>query len=665
MDTPKQAKQRIAELTKYLETQNRHYYEEDAPQVSDFDYDQAMGELLSLEAAYPEWAAVDSPTKRVGGRPLEAFQKVVYTTPKLSLSNAFNAGELIEFDQRVRKICPDVVYCLEQKFDGLTVVLNYEEGLFVRGSTRGDGQIGEDVTENLRTIPSIPLRLTEPVTLEVRGEVLMDKAGFEKLNEARALADEPLFANPRNAAAGSIRQLDSKLAASRPLRIFVFNLERIENRQFETHEEAFSFLSHWGFHTSPITLCSTMDAVITHIEEMEAGGRNALPYEIDGMVIKVDDLRDREELGDTSKSPRWAIAYKFPPEQTATKLRDITVQVGRTGALTPVAELTPVPLAGSVIARATLHNADYITEKDIRIGDEVIIQKAGDVIPEVVRSVAGKRNGTEKIFEMPAHCPVCGSPTFRLPEEAVTKCVNFDCPAQVFRRMTHFVSRDAMNIDGMGPAIIRQMMDAALLTNVVDIYHLKEHQTELVALEKMGEKSVDNLLEAIEASKDQPLSKLIFALGIPLVGANGAKLLARAFGSMDAFMAADEEALLSVEDVGTKMAAEIQDFFATEANREMILALKAARVNMTEKSESSSSILEGRTFVLTGTLPTMGRREAKALLETNGAKVSGSVSKKTDFVLAGGKPGSKEAKAQELGIPIIDEEALLAMLAQP
>ncbi|MEA5073456.1 MAG: NAD-dependent DNA ligase LigA [Eubacterium aggregans] len=665
MDTPKQAKQRIAELTKYLETQNRHYYEEDAPQVSDFDYDQAMGELLSLEEAYPQWAAADSPTKRVGGRPLEAFQKVVYQTPKLSLSNAFNAGELIEFDQRVRKICPDVVYCLEQKFDGLTVVLNYEEGLFVRGSTRGDGQIGEDVTENLRTIPSIPLRLTEPVTLEVRGEVLMDKAGFEKLNEARALADEPLFANPRNAAAGSIRQLDSKLAASRPLKIFVFNLERIEDRQFETHEEAFSFLSRCGFHTSPITRCSTMDAVITHIEAMEAGGRNALPYEIDGMVIKVDDLRDREELGDTSKSPRWAIAYKFPPEQTATRLRDITVQVGRTGALTPVAELTPVPLAGSVIARATLHNADYITEKDIRIGDEVIIQKAGDVIPEVVRSVADKRNGSEKIFEMPAHCPVCGSPTFRLTGEAVTKCVNFDCPAQVFRRMAHFVSRDAMNIDGMGPAIIRQMMDAELLTNVVDIYHLKEHQPELIALEKMGEKSVDNLLAAIEASKAQPLSKLIFALGIPLVGANGAKLLAQAFGSMDTFMAADEEALLSVEDVGTKMAAEVRDFFATEANRKMIAALKAAKVNMTEKSESTSSILEGRTFVLTGTLPTMGRREAKALLEANGAKVSGSVSKKTDFVLAGGKPGSKEAKAQELGIPIIDEEALMAMLAQP
>jgi len=653
---------RMDELMGFIEDQNRHYYDEDAPRVSDFEYDRAMQELLALEEANPELAREDSPTQRVGGKPSDAFSKVRYDRPKLSLADAFSPGELMDFDQRVRKVCPEVQYCLENKFDGLTVVLNYEEGRLVRGSTRGDGAVGEDVTANLKTVRSIPLRLTKPVTLEVRGEVLIYKEGFAALNAKREAEGEALFANPRNAAAGSIRQLDPKLAASRPLSIFIFNLESIEGFSFETHQEAFAFLTECGFKTSPITLCDTMEQVTDHIEAMRQGGRAALPYEIDGMVIKVNDLRQREELGDTSKSPRWAIAYKFPPEQTETTVEDITVQVGRTGALTPVAELTTVPLAGSMISRATLHNEDYIREKDIRIGDRVVIQKAGDVIPEVVRSLPEKRTGEEKPFAMPESCPVCGSKTFRVPGEAVTKCVNMDCPAQVFRRIVHFASRDAMNIEGMGGAVVRQLLDHGLVTTVVDIYHLEDHRNELEALEKMGRKSVDNLLAAIEASKGQPLGKLIFALGIPLVGANGAQLLAAHFGDMDLLVAATAEELLTIDDIGDKMAAEIVDFFLTPANLDTIGALKEAGLTMTQGAAAAAADLAGLTFVLTGTLPTMGRREAKALLEAHGAKVTGSVSKKTDYVLAGESPGSKAEKAQSLGIPIIDEATFKEMI---
>lgn len=649
-------------LVAYLEAQNRHYYEEDTPQVSDFDYDAAMKTLQTLEAQWPELARPDSPTRRVGGKALDGFQKVSYKRPKLSLANAFNPGELRDFDARVRKTCPDALYCLENKFDGLTVVLRYEHGLFVQGSTRGDGQVGEDVTENLKTISTIPLRLTQPVTLEVRGEVFMDKASFTALNEKRNLADEPLFANPRNAAAGSIRQLDPKLAASRPLDIFIFNLESVEDHIFNSHQEAFDHLGEWGFKTSPITPCETMEEVITHIAAMEVGGRQALPYEIDGMVIKVDDLAERERLGDTAKSPRWAIAYKFPPEQTRTQVEAITVQVGRTGALTPVAELRPVPLAGSVIARATLHNADFIAEKDIRIGDTVIIQKAGDVIPEVVRSLTEERTGQETVFTMPENCPACGSPTFRDPGEAVTKCVNIDCPAQVFRRLVHFASRDAMNIDGMGPAVIRQMMDEGMVSTIVDIYHLGTHREALTELSKLGEKSVDKLLAAIDTSRSQPLSKVIFALGIPLVGVSGAALLAKHFKTMDALMVADGQSLVAIPEIGEKMAAEILDFFATQANCQMISELKEIGMNMEEEEAASDTVLAGLTFVLTGTLPSMGRREAKAILEKLGAKVTGSVSKKTNYVLAGGSPGSKEEKAQALGVPIIDEEAFRKMV---
>ncbi len=653
---------RIEGLKEQIETHNHLYYDQDAPEISDFAYDQLMRELIDLETAYPEFKTLDSPSQRVGGKPSEAFEKVTYTTPKLSLGNAFNAGELKDFDNRVRKVCPDATYCLEQKFDGLTVVLNYEDGVLVRGATRGDGVVGENVTQNLRTVKTIPLRLTEPVTLEVRGEVLIYKEDFKKLNAEREAQDEPLFANPRNAAAGSIRQLDPKLAAARPLDIFIFNLEYCEDRTFKSHEESFAFLEHCGFKVSPISRYDSIEAVIDAIDAMEHGGRDALPYEIDGMVIKVNDLAMRAQLGETAKSPRWATAYKFSPEQTVTKVEGITVQVGRTGALTPVAELTPVALAGSVISRATLHNADFIREKDIRIGDQVVIQKAGDVIPEVDHSLPEKRTGSEMIFTMPETCPVCGSKTYRVPGEAVTKCLNMDCPAQVFRKMVHFVSRDAMNIDGMGKAVVKQLLDHQLITTIVDIYHLKDQREALIELEKMGEKSVDNLLAAIERSKEQSLSKLIFALGIPLVGAGGAKILAGHYGSMEALIAAEQEDLRSIHDIGDKMAMEIVDFFKTEANLKIVEGLKEAGVQMTETQSETTSELEGKIFVLTGTLPTMGRREAKEILESHGAKVTGSVSKKTDYVLAGENPGSKAEKAQALGIEIIDEARFKAMI---
>ncbi|MBQ3335596.1 MAG: NAD-dependent DNA ligase LigA [Eubacteriaceae bacterium] len=665
MEKSHEALSEMNRLIAYIEEQNRRYYDEDAPAVSDYDYDRALRRLEDLEAAHPELKRPDSPTERVGGTPSEAFDKVSYTTPKLSLADAFSYEELRAFDERVRKTVPDARYCLENKFDGLTVVLNYENGLFVRGSTRGDGRVGEDITANLKTIRHIPLRLSEPVTLEVRGEVLMFKAGFAALNAERDARGEALFANPRNAAAGSIRQLDPKLCAERPLDIFVFNLESADDLTFASHNESLTYLKKLGFYVSPVGVYNSMDEIITAIEAMRAGGRDALPYEIDGMVIKVDDIAQRAILGQTAKTPRWAIAYKFPPEEKETVVKSVTVQVGRTGALTPVAELDPVLLAGSTISRATLHNADYIAEKDIRIGDHVLIRKAGDVIPEVVRPLTDKRDGTETAFDMPESCPECGEKTVRLPGEAVTKCVNVNCPAQIFRRIVHFASRDAMNIEGLGPAVVRALLDRRLICDMTDIYALAERREDMVAIDKMGEKSVDNLIEAIETSKSRPLSKLVFALGIPLVGQSGAAALAAHFGSMDAIEAASFEQLTAIADVGPRMAEAIIDFFDSEANQIMIATLKTAGLTMTEAAPSESDAsLAGKTFVLTGTLPSMGRREAKALLEAHGAKVTGSVSKKTDFVVAGENPGSKAEKAASLGIPIIDEQALLDMTKQ-
>jgi len=652
---------RIKDLRKKIAAYNRAYYLDDAPLVSDYDYDQLMQELIALETENPEWITPDSPTQRVGGSPSEGFDKVVYSRPKLSLSNAFEAGDLRDFDRRVRQICPAASYVVEYKFDGLTVVLNYQNGLFVQGATRGDGEVGENVTTNLKTIRTIPLRLSEPVTLEVRGEVFMGKADFEKLNQRRLADDESPFAKPRNAAAGSLRQLDPRLTASRPLDIFVFNLEAVDGFEPKTHIETLDYLKTLGFKTSAVKTFSDIEAIIDYCSLMEAERRN-LPFEIDGLVIKVDELSDRELLGNTSKSPRWAIAYKFAPDQAITTVAAITVQVGRTGALTPVAELAPVSLAGSVISRATLHNEDNISAKDIRIGDHVVIQKAGDVIPEVDHVVFEKRSGNEVVFQMPKRCPVCDEPTFRIAGEAVTKCLNMACPAQLFRKLVHFTSRDAMNIEGLGAGVLRLLMDEKLVINPVDIYHLDEKRAQLVTLEKLGEKSVDNLLAGIEASKKRELSRLIFALGIPLVGARGAKILADHYQNMENLVLAQADDLKAIFEIGEKMATEIVDFFQTPTNIEIIRGLEAAGLKMTQETRLDSQTLAGKTFVLTGTLPTLDRREAKALIETNGGKVAGSVSKKTDFLLSGEKSGSKYEKAQSLGIAIIDEEAFLGLV---
>ncbi len=651
----------IEALRKKIDNYNRAYYQNDQPIVSDYEYDRCLQELIALETAHPELITPDSPTQRVGGSPSESFNKVIYSRPKLSLSNAFEAGDLRDFDRRVRQTCPAASYVVEYKFDGLTVVLNYEKGMFVQGATRGDGAVGENVTTNLKTIRTIPLRLEEPLTLEVRGEVFMAKADFEKLNQRRLEQGESPFANPRNAAAGSLRQLDPKLTAARPLDIFVFNLESAGRPELKTHVETLSYLKKQGFKTSVVKTFDGIEAIIDYCQLMEVE-RRKLPFEIDGLVIKVNELSFRETLGNTTKSPRWAIAYKFAPDQSITTVDAITVQVGRTGALTPVAELTPVLLAGSVISRATLHNEDNIKEKDIRIGDSVVIQKAGDVIPEVDHVVTEKRTGSEVIFQMPKKCPVCGEPTFRIEGEAVTKCLNMACPAQVFRKLVHFTSRDAMNIEGLGPGVLRLLMDQQLVINPIDIYHLDAHKEKLVTLEKMGEKSVENLLTGIEESKKRELSRLIFGLGIPLVGARGAKILAEHYGIMTKIMQAQVADLKEIFEIGEKMATEIVDFFQTPTNIEIINGLAAAGLNMVQETRLDSQTLAGKTFVFTGTLPTLDRREAKALIETNGGKVSSSVSKKTDYLLSGEKSGSKQTKAQELGIAIINEEQFLALV---
>ncbi|MGL4606114.1 MAG: NAD-dependent DNA ligase LigA [Eubacteriaceae bacterium] len=655
---------RIIELRKEIETHTKAYYQDDAPKISDAAFDALMNELIALETEYPKFQSRNSPTQRVGGIVSEGFEKVAYSIPKLSLSNGFSQGDLLDFDRRVRQVFPEVTYAVEYKFDGLTVVLNYEEGYFVQGATRGDGNTGENVTNNLKTIKTIPLKLNKPLTLEVRGEVFIGKTDFKKMNQQREKDQEPLYANPRNAAAGAIRQLDSSLVASRPLDIFVFNLEALQGGNApKTHTETMDFLKDLGFKTSLVKKFNQMEEVVEYVEEMKER-RKSLPFEIDGMVIKVDSLEERKRLGNTAKSPRWAIAYKFPPDQGITYIKDITVQVGRTGALTPVAELEPVLLAGSTISRATLHNEDNIRDKDIRIGDQVVIQKAGDVIPEVDHVIMEKRHGDEVVFKMPKNCPVCGSPTFRIEGEAVTKCLNMACPAQVFRKLVHFTSRDALNIEGLGPGVLKVVMDEKLVNNPVDIYYLHQKRETLVALEKLGEKSVEKLLSAIEASKKRDLSRLIFGLGIPLVGLKGAKVLAKHFGSMEKIQEAKEEDLKVIFDIGEKMAKEIVDFFDTQVNVEIIKGLKAVGLNMVEMVKNQSGLLEGKVFVLTGTLPTLDRRQAKAIIEENGGKVSGSVSKKTDYLLTGEKSGSKFSKARELGISTINETEFLALVTE-
>jgi DNA ligase (NAD+) len=663
MDEFQKASKRVEKLREMIEQHNYQYYVLDNPKIEDTDYDILMQELMTLEEKYPELLSEDSPSQRVGGTALQAFKKVEHSQPKLSLSNAFNEGDLRDFHRRViRSIGQDVEYVMEYKFDGLTVVLRYENGRFVQGATRGDGFIGEDVTSNLRTIKSIPLRLKENTTMEVRGEVFISKGDFVTMNEKRQDDGKPLFANPRNAAAGSIRQLDPKLAASRPLDIFAFNLEYIEDREFSTHTESLEYMNKLGLKVSKIYIYNNIEDVIKSCNYW-SDHRQELPFDIDGIVIKVNSLQQRELLGATSKSPRWAIAFKFPAQEKKTKLVDIEIQVGRTGALTPTAILEPVQLAGTTISRASLHNEDYIREKDICIGDMVVIRKAGEIIPEVVRVIKEERTGEEKEFKMPKNCPVCGEEIFRIEGEAATKCVNATCPAQIERGIIHFVSRNAMDIEGLGPAVVSQLLQEELIGDVADIYYLEREQ--LFNLERMGEKSVENLLNAIEKSKTNGLARIIFALGIPLVGERGGKILAKNFKNIDELANAKEQELMTIDEIGQKMAENIVAFFQVHENQKLIKKLKNAGVAIEkdeEQSEKLDNSLEGVTFVLTGTLPTLSRKEAGSLIEDRGGKVSSSVSKKTNYVLAGEEAGSKLEKAEKLGITIIDEEQFLNMI---
>ncbi|WP_346206963.1 NAD-dependent DNA ligase LigA [Caldifermentibacillus hisashii] len=660
------AKKRVDELHKLLNQYGYEYYVLDKPSVPDSEYDKRMQELIALETEFPQLKTPNSPTQRIGGEVLEGFQKVRHRIPMLSLANAFNEADLRDFDRRVRQTVGDTAYVCELKIDGLAVSLRYENGVFVQGSTRGDGTVGEDITVNLRTVRSIPLQLTEKVTIEVRGEVFMPKKSFAKLNKEREENGEILFANPRNAAAGSLRQLDPKIAASRNLDVFLYAIGENHLELIERHSEGLNYLDRLGLKTNQERrLCSTIDDVLEYIKEWQEK-RPDLPYEIDGIVVKVDRYDQQEKLGTTVKSPRWAIAYKFPAEEVMTKLIGIDLSVGRTGVVTPTGILEPVRVAGTTVQRASLHNEDLIKEKDIRIGDYVIVKKAGDIIPEVVRSVPEKRTGKENPFAMPTHCPACGSELVRLEGEVALRCINPKCPAQIREGLIHFVSRNAMNIDGLGEKVITQLFQENLVADVADIYKLTKEQ--LIQLERMGEKSVQNLLTAIEASKENSLERLLFGLGIRHVGAKAAKILAQTYEHIDRLMDAKEEELQAITDIGEKMANSIVTYFQAPEVKELIDELKSLGVNVTYKGERPQNIADiespvaGKTIVLTGKLTNLSRNEAKEKLEQLGATVTGSVSKKTDIVIAGADAGSKLEKAQSLDIEIWSEEQFLEIL---
>lgn len=661
-----EAARRIEALRRQIEEHNYWYYVKDDPKISDAEYDALMRELIELEAAFPDLVTPDSPSQRVGGAPLDAFEKVTHAVPMLSLDNAFDEGDLREFDRRVRSLLGGeaVQYVVEPKIDGLAVTLRYEDGLFVRGATRGDGMTGENITQNLKTIRSLPLRLRRPLTLEVRGEAFMPKAAYERLNRERQARGEPLFANPRNAAAGSLRQLDPRVAAERTLDLFVYGLAQIEGEAVATHWEALTLLEELGFKVNPERRrFATIDEVIAHCAEW-AARRHDLPYVIDGLVIKVDRFDQQERLGATAKSPRWAIAYKFPAEEAVTVLEDIEVSVGRTGVVTPTAILRPVQLAGTTVKRASLHNEDIIREKGIRLGDHVVVRKAGDIIPEVVAVLAERRTGSERPFSMPTHCPACGSALVRFEGEVALRCVNPSCPAQIVEGLIHFASRDAMNIEGLGERVCQQLFDHGLVRNVADLYFLD--RDELLRLERMGPKSADNLLAAIKRSKANSLERLVYGLGIRFIGAKAAKTLAQHFSTLDRLMAATFDELLTVPEIGPKMADSVVTYFARPEVRTVIDRLKAAGVNTVYKGPSlaaqAASPFAGKTVVLTGTLASMTRKEAQERIEALGGKVASSVSKRTDLVIAGENAGSKLAKARELGVPVIDEAAFLALL---
>ena len=656
-------KQEILALRQELEEANYQYYVLDAPQMSDYDFDHKLRRLEELEAKHPELDTPDSPTRRVGGAVADGFAEVKHPVPLESLQDVFSLEELGEFGQRVEEALPDgVEYDVEPKVDGLSVALEYENGVFVRGATRGDGRVGEDVTENLRTVRSIPLRLPESLPrLIVRGEVYMPKQVFEALNADLEVQGKPLFANPRNAAAGSLRQHDPRIAAARKLDIQVFNIQLAEGKTFQTHSETLEYLKSQHFKVIPHETCATIEEVGERIAAI-GDGRENYPFDIDGAVVKVNDLSQRTVLGSTAKFPRWAAAYKYPPEQKPSKVVDIVVQVGRTGVLTPKAVVEPVRLAGTTVTNATLHNQDFITEKDIRIGDTVLVQKAGEIIPEIVAVLKDRRpEGTEP-YLLPTVCPVCGAPVARDEDGAHIRCTGAECPAQLLRHLTHFASRDAMDIEGLGPAVVEGLVNAGLVKGPGDLYALRAE--DVANLERMGKKSADNLIAAIERSKENDLSRLLFAFGIRQVGQKAGQVLARQFGSLDALMAADVETLTAVPDIGGITAQSIVDWFRSEQSRHLIETLRAAGVNFESHAAPVGDALAGKTFVLTGTLEQFTRDEAKAMIEAQGGKVSGSVSKKTGYVVAGEAAGSKLRKAQELGIPVLSESDLLTMLGR-
>ncbi|PEJ59650.1 DNA ligase (NAD(+)) LigA [Bacillus sp. AFS002410] len=656
---------KVEELRTKLNQYNYEYYVLDQPSVPDAEYDLVLHELIGLEEQYPEILTPDSPSQRVGGQAIDLFEKVVHSHPMLSLGNAFNEGDLKDFDQRIRQDTQIVSYVCELKIDGLAVSLQYENGLFVKGATRGDGTVGEDITHNLKTIKAIPLRLSEPITIEARGEAFMPKASFEKVNELREKNGEELFANPRNAAAGSLRQLDPKIVAKRDLSFFVYGFPTAAEFSIEKHSEALDYLQKLGFKTNTFRkTCHTIDEVIEYVEEWKEK-RPSLPYEIDGIVIKVDEYSTQNKLGSTAKVPRWAIAFKFPAEEVVTKLVDIELSVGRTGVVTPTAILEPVRVAGTVVKRASLHNEDLIKEKDIRIGDTVVIRKAGDIIPEVVNVLLDRRTGDEQPFEMPTHCPSCDHDLIRVPGEVALRCVNPFCPSQIREGLIHFASRDAMNIEGLGERVVAQLFDANLIKTFTDLYLLTKEQ--LLALERFGEKSADKLISAIQTSKDNSLEKLLFGLGIRHVGAKAAKTLAQHFQTINHIMEASVEELTGINEIGSKMAQSISDYFSQDEVKELISTFKSVGVNTEYKgiqveNINMDSLFAGKTVVLTGKLEQMTRSEAKKQLEALGAKVAGSVSKSTDLVIAGEAAGSKLDAARKLNIEVWDEERMIKEL---
>lgn len=655
------AKFEIERLRTVLNQAGYEYYVMDNPTMSDYDYDHQLRRLEELEAAHPELVTPDSPTQRVGGQVQEGFQPVTHQVPLESLQDVFDPGELSEFDQRVRGAVPEAEYDVEPKVDGLSVALEYVDGAFVRGATRGDGRVGEDVTANLKTIRAIPLKLPEPVPhLIVRGEVFMPRTVFARLNEDREQNGEALFANPRNAAAGSLRQLDPRIAAARQLSIIVFNVQYVEGISFTTHTESLDWLERMRFKVIPHDTCSTIEQAGASIRSI-GENRTAYPYDIDGAVVKVNSLQERSLLGSTAKFPRWAAAYKYPPEQKPSRVLDIVVQVGRTGVLTPRAVLEPVRLAGTTVQSASLHNQDYIAEKDIRVGDTVLVQKAGEIIPEVVGVVREKRPKGTQPYRLPERCPVCGAHVARDEDGAAIRCTGAECPAQLLRNLTHFASRDAMDIEGLGPAVVEGLVKAGLVRTPGDLYRLEAQS--VAQLERMGQKSAENLIAAIEKSKSRDLSRLLFAFGIRQVGQKAAKVLAARFGTLDRLSQATVEELTAVDDIGEITARSLAEWLHSDQAEHLIASLKGAGVNTASQAQPVDDRLAGKTFVLTGTLEHFSRAEAGARIEALGGKVSSSVSRKTSYVVAGEEAGSKLDKANALGITVLSEAEFLQMLS--